>query len=65
MADHPQLDNSLVIDYLTLRKAIGILGLALPFLLSIGALIIFERLSAIELFAYVVGLMSGPEYFPS
>ncbi len=42
MPDHPQLDSSLVIDYLTLRKAIGILGLALPFLLSIGALIIFD-----------------------
>jgi hypothetical protein len=32
----------LVISYLTLRKAIGILGVALPFVVSLGALIIFR-----------------------
>ncbi|HSR69205.1 MAG TPA: DUF998 domain-containing protein [Acidobacteriota bacterium] len=31
--------NDLVISYLTLRKAIGILGTALPFLLALGALL--------------------------
>src|SRR3989442_7994060 len=34
-------DNSLVISYLTLRKAIGIIGLLLPFVLSLGK-ILFE-----------------------
>ena len=33
--------GSLVISYLALRKAIGILGSALPFVVSLGALILF------------------------
>jgi hypothetical protein len=33
---------SLVFSYLALRKAIGILGIALPFVLSLGALILFQ-----------------------
>lgn len=35
-----EADNSLVISYLTLRKAIGIIGLLLPFVLSLGKLVI-------------------------
>ena len=34
-------DGPLVISYLLLRKVLGALGIALPFLLSIGALVIF------------------------
>jgi len=35
-------ERSLVFSYLELRKVIGILGLALPFVLSLGALILFK-----------------------
>ena len=35
-------EKSLIISYLTLRKIIGILGIALPFVLYLGALIIFQ-----------------------
>ncbi len=34
--------NSIVISYLTLRSAIGILGMSLPFLVSLGARFIFD-----------------------
>lgn len=34
--------ESLVFSYLTLRKAIGILGMTLPFVVSLGALLIFR-----------------------
>jgi hypothetical protein len=34
-------ENALIISYLTLRKAIGILGAALPFVLAIGAAVLF------------------------
>ena len=34
--------SSLVISYLVLRKAIGILGIALPFVLYLGALLFFQ-----------------------
>ena len=34
--------NSMVISYLTLRTAIGILGVALPIVVSVGALVIFR-----------------------
>ncbi len=34
--------GSLVFSYLTLRRAIGILGIAFPFLLSLGAALIFR-----------------------
>jgi hypothetical protein len=37
-----KLDDSLVFSYLTLRKAIGWLGCALPFTVSLGALFIFR-----------------------
>ena len=35
-------ERSLVISYLTLRRAIGFLGLGLPFVVSLGALILFH-----------------------
>src|SRR5512143_1409059 len=38
-----QKDSTLVFSYLTLRKAIGALGLALPFVLSFGAFLIFHQ----------------------
>ena len=37
-----EAQNALVFSYLTLRKAIGILGFALPFAVALGALIIFQ-----------------------
>jgi hypothetical protein len=42
MSPAPKLDSSLVISYLTLRKAVGVLGILLPFLVSLGALLIFH-----------------------
>lgn len=36
-------EASLVISYMTLRKVIGILGLALPFVLSLGEWVIFRK----------------------
>ena len=35
-------ESSLVVSYLALRKALGVLGIALPFILYLGALIIFQ-----------------------
>lgn len=35
-------NDELVFSYLTLRKAIGILGIALPFVVSLGALLLFQ-----------------------
>jgi hypothetical protein len=34
--------NSLVFSYLTLRTTIGVLGMALPFVVSLGALVLFQ-----------------------
>jgi len=42
MQSTSETDNLLVISYLTLRKAIGLLGIALPFIISIGALLLFQ-----------------------
>ena len=42
MASALETKRSLVLSYLTLRKAIGILGVALPFVLALGALIVFQ-----------------------
>ncbi len=42
MDKQPQAEQSLIISYLTLRKAIGFLGVALPFAVSLGALIFFQ-----------------------
>lgn len=35
-------ERSLVCSYLTLRKALGVLGIAFPFILSLGAVILFK-----------------------
>lgn len=40
MAQTTDVDRPLIISYLTLRKAVGILGVALPFVVSIGAWIL-------------------------
>jgi len=42
MEQSQQTERSLVISYMTLRRAIGFLGVALPFAVSIGALLIFH-----------------------
>jgi hypothetical protein len=42
MEDTSGNGSSLVFSYLALRKAIGILGIAFPFVLSVGALLIFQ-----------------------
>ena len=36
MSDKSEQENSLVFSYLTLRKTIGLLGIALPVVLAIG-----------------------------
>jgi hypothetical protein len=43
MAEPEQSDQSLVISYLNLRKAIGILGASFPLVLSIGAGLLFKK----------------------
>jgi hypothetical protein len=35
-------ENSLVVSYLTLRKAVGMLGIAMPFIVSLGGMLIFR-----------------------
>ena len=42
MNPDPALEQSLLHSYLTLRKLVGLLGTAFPFLLSIGAWIVFH-----------------------
>ena len=42
MEKKPENDKLLVFSYLQLRTAIGILGIALPFVVSIGAWIFFQ-----------------------
>ncbi|MFQ6005142.1 MAG: DUF998 domain-containing protein [Woeseia sp.] len=41
MANDSTNDDRLIISYLTLRKIVGVLGTALPFVLFLGAVIIF------------------------
>lgn len=43
MEKDKQTEQSLIISYLALRKTIGILGIALPFVLFLGALLIFRE----------------------
>jgi hypothetical protein len=52
MSQNPPLDNLLVISYLTLRKVIGLLGLALPFLAMVGARLLFHTGLQVSLSAY-------------
>ncbi len=42
MENKPGNEGSLVFSYLELRKAIGLLGITLPFIVSLGALILFQ-----------------------
>lgn len=42
MNDNNGNESSLVVSYLELRKSIGIIGIALPFVLFLGALLIFQ-----------------------
>lgn len=41
MQHAPQPGDDLVISYLTLRRTLGVLGISLPFVLAVGAMIIF------------------------
>lgn len=43
MAGPAQSEQSLVVSYLTLRTAIGVLGCLFPFVLSLGAALVFQR----------------------
>ncbi len=47
-----EAENALVISFLALRKAIGILGVLLPFAVSLGALIIFQTALRPSISAY-------------
>jgi len=42
MNKEQKTETSLIISYMTLRKAIGFLGVALPFAVSLGAMIVFH-----------------------
>jgi hypothetical protein len=43
MPKQQENNSTLVFSYLTLRKGIGLLGLALPFVLSFGAFVVFQQ----------------------
>jgi hypothetical protein len=53
------VDNGLVISYLTLRKAIGFLGLLWPFVLALGAMFLFQTELQDSISAYYYTQMSG------
>lgn len=42
MTESSESENALIISYITLRRIIGILGISLPFVLAIGAAIVFQ-----------------------
>jgi uncharacterized BrkB/YihY/UPF0761 family membrane protein len=42
MKKNSEVKNTLIISYLTLRKAVGILGISLPFVVALGAWIIHQ-----------------------
>ncbi len=42
MNERPESERALLVSYLTLRKVIGFLGLSFPFVLSVGAAIVFR-----------------------
>lgn len=52
MANKPENVRSLACSYLTLRRAIGILGIAFPFVLALGAWFVFEEGIQTSLSAY-------------
>jgi len=43
MTEKSKSVNTLIVTYLTLRKVIGALGISLPFIVSIGAFLIFNE----------------------
>lgn len=51
--------RSFIISYLTLRKIIGIQGITLPFVLSLGALIIFQTIIQSSISSYYYTGMRG------
>ena len=67
MSPNPPLSNLLVISYMTLRKVIGLLGLLLPFLVMLGARLLFHTGLEVSLSAYyhtgmrdvLVGILFG------
>jgi hypothetical protein len=42
MSEKPENNKSLLISYLSLRKAVGIIGVSLPFVLSLGNWLVFQ-----------------------
>ncbi|MHC4106250.1 MAG: DUF998 domain-containing protein [Planctomycetota bacterium] len=56
MNQHLGVSDSLVISYLGLRKAVGIIGIALPFVLALGKIVLEEPgiLSSISSYYYTV-----------
>lgn len=52
MSNNDSNDSSLVISYLLLRKAVGILGIVLPFVLFFGALLFFQTPLRASISAY-------------
>jgi hypothetical protein len=52
MKNNLENEKPLVCSYLTLRKTIGVLGIAFPFVLSLGAVIIFQTGLRSSLSAY-------------
>ena len=52
MAEKTKPKNALVISYLTLRTVIGVLGITLPFLVSLGAILVFREGQQSSISAY-------------
>jgi len=52
-------EQPLVISYLTLRRAIGIIGLSLPFILSIGKILLESSGLECSISAYYYSVMQG------
>lgn len=52
-------DNSLVLSYLGLRKAIGIIGISLPFVLAGGRMFLEEWGILSSISAYYYSVMGG------
>jgi len=50
--DGLKIGNTLVFSYLTLRKVVGILGIAFPFVVSLGGLILFHTVFQSSISAY-------------
>jgi hypothetical protein len=55
----PRPSDSLVLSYLELRKSLGIIGIALPFVLSLGAMILGTQGILDSISAYYYSSMGG------